>query len=238
MRKTGSCEHLATRTPSPLNLVIKKSWIGKTDGNLMISSGCGQYGEMDAELIRLVKKAKQLCFINTNNTGANGVTDRGNDMQGNNRVDYRVWSFDPLYAGPGPNLPPAYVNTNNDKSLAFISSLVLSAYTKLSLTATAMQNENRRIGSSRTSYQIPRVEKFYLSTSTNHLRQATMGNLRINLETDKGGNRLSFFRLSVGSTKTFDTTLCGRICLFVGRITGFWLGQFLVGRTHLRLGFC
>jgi hypothetical protein len=193
-----------------INLVIKKSWIGKTNGNLMLSRGFGQYGEVDAELIRLAKKAKQLCFINTNNTGANGVTDRGNEMQGNDRGDYRVWPFDPLHAGAGPNLPPAYVNINNDKSLAFISSLVLSAHTKLSLTATAMQNENRRIGSSSTSYQIPGVEKFYLSTSANHLQQATMGNLRMNLETDKGGNRLSSFRLSVSNAQKHSIQHAGR----------------------------
>ena len=60
-----------------INLIIKKSWIGKTSGNLMISKDIGQRGEADAELIRLAKKAKQLCFINTNNTGANGVTGRG-----------------------------------------------------------------------------------------------------------------------------------------------------------------
>ena len=53
-----------------LNLVIKKSWIGKTSGNLMIGRGIGQRGDADAELIRLAKKAKQLCFFNTNNTGA------------------------------------------------------------------------------------------------------------------------------------------------------------------------
>ena len=193
-----------------LNLVIKKSWMGKTSGNLMLSRGMSQYGEADAELIRLAKKAKQLCFINTNNTGANGVTDRGNEMQGNDRGDYRVWPFDPLYAGTGPNLPPAYVNMNSDKSLAFISSLVLSAHTKLSLTATALQNENRRIGSSSTSYQIPGVEKFNLSTSTNHLQQATMGNLRMNLETDKGGNRLSSFRLSVSNAQIHSIHHAGR----------------------------
>ena len=185
-----------------LNLVIKKSWMGKTSGNLMLSKGMSQYGEADAELIRLAKKAKQLCFINTNNTGANGVSDRGNEMQGNDRGDYRVWPFDPLYAGTGPNLPPAYVNINNDKSLAFISSLVLSAHTKLSLSATTLQNEYRRIASSSTSYQIPGVENFNLGTSTNHLKQATMGNLRMNLQTDKGGNRLSSFRLSVSNAQT------------------------------------
>ena len=180
-----------------LNLLIKKSFLGKTSGNLMLSRGMSQYGEADAELIRLAKKAKQLCFVNTNNTGANGVTDRGNEMQGNDRGVYRVWPFDPIYAGTGPNLPPAYVNINSDKSLAFISSLVLSARAKLSLTATAMQNENSRIGSSSTSYHIPGAEKFNLSTSTHHLQQATKGNLRMNLEMDKGGNRLSSFRLSV-----------------------------------------
>ena len=185
-----------------LNLVIKKSWIGKSSGNLMIGRGIGQRGEADAELIRLAKKAKQLCFFNTNNTGANGVTDRGNEMQGNDRGAYRVWPFDPLHAGTGPNLPPAYVNINNDKSLAFISSLVLSSHTKLSLTATAMQNENRRIGSGSSSYQIPGVEKFNLGTNNNHLHQATMANLRMNLETDKGGNRLSSFRLSVSNGQT------------------------------------
>ena len=180
-----------------LNLLIKKSFLGKTSGNLMLSRGMSQYVEADAELIRLAKKAKQLCFVNTNNTGANGVTDRGNEMQGNDRGVYRVWPFDPIYAGSGPNLPPAYVNINSDKSLAFISSLVLSARAKLSLTATAMQNENSRIGSSSTSYHIPGAEKFNLSTSTNYLQQATKGNLRMNLEMDKGGNRLSSFRLSV-----------------------------------------
>jgi hypothetical protein len=185
-----------------LNLVIKKSWIGKTSGNLMIGRGIGQRGEADAELIRLAKKAKQLCFFNTNNTGVYGVTDRGNEMQGNDRGAYRVWPFDPLHAGTGPNLPPAYVNINNDKSLAFISSLVLSSHTKLSLTATAMQNENRRIGSSSTSYQIPGFGKFNLGTNTNHLHQSTMANLRLNLETDKGGNRLSSFRLSVSNGQT------------------------------------
>lgn len=193
-----------------INLVIKKSWIGKTSGNLMISRGMAQYGEVDAELIRLAKKAKQLCFINTNNTGANGVTDRGNEMQANDRGDYRVWPFDPLNAGAGPNLPPAYVNMNNDKSLAFISSLVLSAHTKLSLTATAMQNENRRIGSSRTSYHIPGFEKFNLSTSAHHLQQAAMGNLRVNLETDKGGNRLCSFRLSVSNAQKHSIQHAGR----------------------------
>jgi hypothetical protein len=99
---------------------------------------------------------------------------------------------------------------NNDKSLAFISSLVLSAHTKLSLTATALQNENRRIASSSTSYQIPGVEKFNLSTSTNHLQQATMGNLRMNLETDKGKNRLSSFRLFVSNAQTHSTQHAGR----------------------------
>jgi hypothetical protein len=99
---------------------------------------------------------------------------------------------------------------NNDKSLAFISSLVLSAHTKLSLTATALQNENRRIASSSTSYQLPGVEKFNLSTSTNHLQQATMGNLRMNLETDKGRNRLSSFRLFVSNAQTHSTQHAGR----------------------------
>ena len=123
-------------------------------------------------------------------------------MQGNDRGAYRVWPFDPLHTGTGPNLPPAYVNINNDKSLAFISSLVLSSHTKLSLTATAMQNENRRIGSSSSSYQIPGFGKFNLGTNTNHLHQATMANLRMNLETDKGGNRLSSFRLCISNGQT------------------------------------
>ena len=39
-----------------LNLIIKKSWIGKTSGNLMLGRGIGQRGEADAELIRLAKK--------------------------------------------------------------------------------------------------------------------------------------------------------------------------------------
>ena len=182
-----------------LNLIIKKPWMGKTSGNLMIGRGIGQRGEADAELIRLAKKAKQLCFINTNNTGANGVTDRGNEMQGNDRGIYRVWPFDPLHAGTGPNLPPAYVNINNDKSLAFISSLVLSSHSKLTLTATAMQNENRRLASGQSSYNIPGAEKFNLSTSTKYVEQATMGTLRMNLETDKGGNKLSSFQLSVSN---------------------------------------
>ncbi len=185
-----------------INLIIKKSWIGKTSGNLMISKDIGQRGEADAELIRLAKKAKQLCFINTNNTGANGVTDRGNEMQGNERGVYRVWPFDPLHAGTGPNLPPAYVNINNDKSLAFISSLVLSSHTKLSLTATAMQNENRRLLSTRSSYNLPGTEKFNLSTNTKHVGHATIGDLRMQLETDKGDNRLSSFQLTVSNGQT------------------------------------
>ncbi len=180
-----------------INLVIKKSVMGKTSGNLMLSGSVDQRGELDAELIRLAKKTKQLCFVNTNNTGANGVTDRGNEMQGNDRGAYRVWPFDPLYAGTGPNLPPAYVNINSDKSLAFISSLVLSTHTKLNLTATVTQHENSRMVSSRTSYNIPGAQKLNLSTGTNHLQQATMGNLRVQLETDKGGNKLSSFRLSL-----------------------------------------
>jgi hypothetical protein len=182
-----------------INLVIKKSWMEKTSGNLMISKDMGKRGEGDAELIRLAKKAKQLCFINTNNTGANGVTDRGNEMQGNDRGVYRVWPFDPLYAGTGPNLPPAYVNINNDKSLAFISSLVLSAHTKLSLTATSMQNENRRLAFSRSSFNIPGAEKFNLNTSTKHIDQASKGDVRLQLETDKGGNKLSSFQLTVSN---------------------------------------
>jgi len=185
-----------------LNLLIKKSWIGKTSGNLMIGRGIGQRGEADAELVRLAKKTKQLCFINTNNTGANGVTDRGNEMQGNDRGAYRVWPFDPIHAGTGPNLPPAYVNINNDKSLAFISSLVLSSHTKLSLTATAMQKENRRLASGQSSYHIPGAEKFNLSTVTKTVEHATTGTLRMNLETDKGGNRLSSFRLAVSNGQT------------------------------------
>lgn len=188
---------LGNQDAMAINLVIKKSVMGKTSGNLMLSGGVDQRGELDAELIRLAKKTKQLCFVNTNNTGANGVTDRGNEMQGNDRGAYRVWPFDPLYAGTGPNLPLAYVNINSDKSLAFISSLVLSAHTKLNLTATVMQNENSRMVSSRTSYNIPGAQKLNLSTGTNHLQQATMGNLRVNLETDKGGNKLSSFRLSL-----------------------------------------
>jgi hypothetical protein len=185
-----------------LNLVIKKSFIGKTSGNLMLGRGVGQRGEVDAELIRLAKKTKQLCFFNTNNTGAYGVTDRGNEMQGNDRGAYRVWPFDPPYAGTGPNLPPAYVNINNDKSLAFISSLVLSAHTKLSLTAVAMQNEQRFLGSSNSSYHLIGDEKFNLGTSTTRLQHEVKGNLRMNLETDKGGNRLSSFQLSVSNGQT------------------------------------
>ena len=180
-----------------INLVIKKSWIGKTSGNLMISKDMGKRGEGDADLIRLNKNTKQLCFININNTGAIGVTDRGNEMQGNDRGVYRVWPFDPIHAGTGPNLPPAYVNINNDKSLAFISSLVLSAHTKLSLTATSMQNENRRLAFSRSSFNIPGAEKFNLNTSIKHVEEASLGNLRIKLEKDKGGNMLSNFQLSV-----------------------------------------
>lgn len=187
-----------------INLVIKKSWMEKTSGNLMISKDMGKRGEGDTELIRLAKKAKQLCFINTNNTGANGVTDRGNEMQGNDRGVYRVWPFDPLYAGTGPNLPPAYVNINNDKSLAFISSLVLSAHTKLSLTATAMQNQNRRLTSSKSSFNIPGAEKFNLNTSTKHVEEASIGNLRMKLETDKGGKSLSSFQLSVSNGQMYS----------------------------------
>ena len=185
-----------------LNLVIKKSFIGKTSGNLMLAKGIGKRNEVDAELIRLAKKTKQLSFFNTNNTGAYGVTDRGNEMQGNDRGAYRVWPFDPPYAGTGPNLPPAYVNINNDKSLAFISSLVLSAHTKLSLTATAMQNEHSFFASSNASYHLIGNEKFNLGTSTTRLQHETKGSLRMNLETDKGGNRLSSFQLSVSNGQT------------------------------------
>lgn len=197
-----------------LNLIIKKSWIGKTSGNLMLGRGIGQCGEADAELIRLAKKAKQLCFINTNNTGANGVTDRGNEIQVNDRGIYRVWPFDPLHAGTGPNLLPAYVNINNDKSLAFISSLVLSSHSKLTLTATAMHNENRRVSSTRSSYNIPGAEKFNLSTNTKHVEQATIGNLRMQLETDKGGNKLSSFQLSVSNGQTHVKERADRSAVF------------------------
>lgn len=216
-----------------LNLLIKKSFLGKTSGNLVLSRGMSQYGEADAELIRLAKKAKQLCFVNTNNTGANGVTDRGNEMQGNDRGVYRVWPFDPIYAGTGPNLPPAYVNINSDKSLAFISSLVLSARAKLSLTATVMQNENSRIGSSSTSYHIPGAEKFNLSTSTNHLQQATKGNLCMNLEMDKGGNRLSSFRLSVSKGQVHTVQQADRrgITTAVNNAND-WLHQFNLFAAH------
>ena len=216
-----------------INLVIKKSRMEKTSGNLMISKDMGKRGEGDAELIRMVKKAKQLCFINTNNTGANGVTDRGNEMQGNDRGVYRVWPFDPLYAGTGPNLPPAYVNINNDKSLAFISSLVLSSHTKLSLTATAMQNENRRFASSRSSYNISGVAKFKMSLSTKHVDQATIGNLRMQLETDKGGNKLSSFQLSVSNGQSHSIQQTDRS----GVVTTFnhandCLRQFNLHATH------
>jgi len=193
MRTFGNQDAMA------INLVIKKSFLGKTSGNLMLSKDLGKRGEADVELIRLAKKAKQLCFINTNNTGANGVTDRGNEMQGNDRGVYRVWPFDPLYAGTGPNLPPAYVNMNSDKSLAFISSLVLSAHTKLSLTATAMKNEKKLMATSTSTYHLIGDENFNLSTSTHRLKHETNGTLRMNLETDKGGNRLSTFRLSVSN---------------------------------------
>ncbi|MFN5020035.1 MAG: hypothetical protein ACK5GP_00135 [bacterium] len=198
-QKNRLMQTFGNRDAIAVNLVIKKSWIGKTSGNLMLSKDMGNRGEGDAELIRLTKKSKQLCFINTNNTGANGVTDRGNEMQGNDRGVYRVWPFDPLYAGTGPNLPPAYVNINNDKSLAFISSLVLSSHTKLSLTTTAMQNENRRLASSKSSYNIPGTEKLNLNTSTKQVAQSTIGNLRMQLETDKGGNKLSSFQLNVSN---------------------------------------
>lgn len=198
-QKNRLMQTFGTRDAIAVNLVIKKSWIGKTSGNLMFSKDMGNRGEGDAELIRLTKKSKQLCFINTNNTGANGVTDRGNEMQGNDRGVYRVWPFDPLYAGTGPNLPPAYVNINNDKSLAFISSLVLSSHTKLSLTTTAMQNENRRLASSKSSYNIPGTEKLNLNTSTKQVAQSTIGNLRMQLETDRGGNKLSSFQLNVSN---------------------------------------
>ena len=198
-QKNRLMQTFGNRDAIAVNLVIKKSWIGKTSGNLMFSKDMGNRGEGDAELIRLTKKSKQLCFINTNNTGANGVTDRGNEMQGNDRGVYRVWPFDPLYAGTGPNLPPAYVNINNDKSLAFISSLVLSSHTKLSLTTTAMQNENRRLASSKSSYNIPGTEKLNLNTSTKQVAQSTIGNLRMQLETDRGGNKLSSFQLNVSN---------------------------------------
>ena len=216
-----------------INLVIKKSWIGKTSGNLMISRDMGKRGEGDAELIRLTKKSKQLCFINTNNTGANGVTDRGNEMQENDRGVYRVWPFDPLYAGTGPNLPPAYVNINNDKSLAFISSLVLSSHTKLSLTATAKQNENRKLASSKSSYNISGVAKFKMSLSAKHVDQATIGDLHMKLETDKGGNMLSTFQLSVSNGQSHSIQQTDRS----GVVTTFndvndRLHQFNLHATH------
>lgn len=180
-----------------VNLVIKKSFLGKLNGSLALAKDPGKHGEADGELVRLMQSSKHLLFANGNNVGGKGVADRGNERQSSSsRNSYRVWPFDKPDATNASGLPSAYVNLNKDQSLAFVSSFTVKKHSKLRVSSTAVHHENRSRLSKQSNYRLPGDQAISMLETSNELHALDGGSLRLDLEKDKGGNGVSSFHFS------------------------------------------
>jgi len=195
LRSFGSQDAIA------VNLVIRKSFLGKLNGSLALAKDPGKHGEADGELIRLMQSSKQLLFVNGNNVGGNGVADRGNEPQSSSRSNYRVWPFDKPDAANAVGLPSAYVNQNRDQSLAFVSSFTVKKHTRLKISSTMAHHENSSRLSKQNNYRLPGNQAISMLETSNELHTLDGGSLRLDLETDKGGNRISSFHFTANPEK-------------------------------------
>lgn len=178
-----------------VNLIIKKSFLGKLSGTVSVAKDPEKYGEADGELIRLVQSSKQLLFVNSNNVGGKGVADRGNETPSSSRNGYRAWPFGKSFATNPFDLPFAYVNRNSDQSLAFVSSFAVKKHSKLKISSTAVHHENNNMFSNRFDYNIPGERGLSIQTTANELNAIHGGSLCIDVETDKGRNSVSSFHI-------------------------------------------
>lgn len=191
LRTFGSPDAIA------VNLVIKKSLLGRLNGSIALSKDPGQYGEANAELIRLMPSSKQLLFLNDNNIGADGVADRGDGAPTTNSSDYKVWPFERPGRNNAIGLPATYFNMNKTFSLAGVASFALSKITKLKMSSTALHTENNSWTRADNQYQVPGTGDILIQSTTDERHNMDAGKLRIDLETDKGNNTVSSFRLTL-----------------------------------------
>jgi ribosomal protein S17E len=116
-----------------INLVLKKSYYGKSTINILAAYSPQELGELQSELVRLRKKVKQYLLINANDIGTyplqNHMIAQLNDLS-SQEVLFHSWPSE-LHINLVQTLPKLYVNPNRDWGMGLANSIKLNEFNQL-----------------------------------------------------------------------------------------------------------
>jgi hypothetical protein len=181
-----------------VNLVLKKSFFGKPNVNLVVATALKKSGELQAELVHLKKNAKHLLFFNNNDIGTKSlqqinmetsVADNGKTMP------YRSWPFATTI--PADNIiRDTYLYRNKDWGVIWITTFKLNPYHKLKLN---YQTGVNRLWSNQFQDQLFMDKDswigIYSKTDLNHSLNQQVFDFQ--LEKDKKKNAISKYQISL-----------------------------------------
>lgn len=176
-----------------VNLVLKKSFYGKTSYNVLFALAQIKYGEFQKELIHLRKNTKHLAFFNSNNIGAKSIhTQMVNHASS-------LLRYEPLHQSwPGElrneqltELPPVYVNQNGDWGLQFATSFKTKGFNSFRINFNKGNEHNFTTTNSRQFYMPSVTDTFSLFSLTEQKLQNTKTAFTFIWEKDKKGNSKS-----------------------------------------------
>ncbi|MFM1794726.1 MAG: hypothetical protein RL642_1111, partial [Bacteroidota bacterium] len=137
LKETGESKNMA------LNLILKPTFYGKPTVNLVAAYAFKRNGELQAELIRLRKKIKQLMVVNANNLGAYPLGDRPKDDISNysaTQLLFRSWPA-VLTNDISNTIPDRYVNLNQDWGIVFANTMKINRYAQLRVSLNRIDQE-------------------------------------------------------------------------------------------------
>ena len=196
-----------------VNLVLKQSHFGKPSLNLLAAYSPKKHGEMQGELIRLQKRAKQFLLINANDIGAyplqNQMIDQLNDLS-SQEVLFHSWPNELQYSLM-QTLPKIYVNPNSDIGMGWANSIKLNEFNQIRINFRKVNNHIADNAEQNQQFSLGEDFKLGLfSTNSNkyHLKE---NNLLLQWERDKRKNSISKYELHLYNDRSSITSSEERI---------------------------
>lgn len=184
-----------------LNIKIHDEYTGRSTGNLFASNNIGSYGALNADLLKLHRKKKQLLFLDKNNIGNEGLFDdqhMHSEETFNPDKNNTSWPFSDQSLKQQPAISSRYKKINNDQSMMSLTSFNLGRYIKLR-TETIVGRQGRfQYTDTRQRLSLPGIDPVEAYSLMSTTQKSNIGSMRLVFERDNKRKHLS--RYTVGAT--------------------------------------
>ena len=196
-----------------INLVLKQDYYGKPSLNLLAAYAPKKYGEIQGELIRLRKMAKQFLLINANNLGTyplqNQMIDQLNHLS-SQEVLFHSWPNELQY-NLVQTLPKIYINPNSDIGMGWANSIKLNQFNQIRINFRKSNNHITEQAEQRQQFSLGEDFKLGLFLANSNKYQLKEYNLLVQWERDRRKNATSKYGLELYNDRRSITSSEQRI---------------------------